>query len=221
MSLYISAHLIKDYLHCKKSAWYRIFAPKSGVPNKEMLQGLAVHAAIERRIKYGEQFSSSTDDFINGCLTVFDRSFYQLVGENPKLEKSFDIPFIDDTKIVGKIDLITSSGGIFDWKTSRKPPRSIANDPQFIIYNWAYKQLYKKQPSGVYYAALTTGGLIPFQESLSFETMLFEEIIPTIIRDFKDKKLPRTGTLTGGCYRCPFSIDCLGGKNVVDSKHTT
>jgi hypothetical protein len=94
-------------------------------------------------------------------LTKFDWSRFT----PQELEYSFTLPFptIENpiTNITGFIDLIDMSGAIVDHKSSSYAPNmdALANDPQFLIYAWAMKQITGNLPYKVIWNHLRTGKL--------------------------------------------------------------
>lgn len=61
-------------------------------------------------------------------------------------ELAFDIPFSDHTRIKGYIDMVEPFNFV-DFKSSKKEPDNLHNDMQFILYTWAYYQLYNLWPT--------------------------------------------------------------------------
>jgi hypothetical protein len=222
MTIKLSASLIKDWLACKAMPFNRINFPEEVVPSREMHIGNAVHFSIEHgwtnmesSMVYLEKYRKYFDytpqekDFILKCLNNFHSVFRGFLSEEDLVEKKFSIDIGNDVRVVGKIDRITSDGKIFDWKTDRKVPSSISKSPQFIIYDWAYRKLFDKQPVGVYFASLTEGSLISKKKDALSENELFESIIPAIVSDIRNNKFPRTGLFTGTCFRCQYKKSCL------------
>jgi hypothetical protein len=160
--------------------------------------------------------------FADNCLANYFQTFKPFLADGDKIEIKFKIPFTPGVFIVGKIDRI-SNGNVFDWKTARSPATTISHSIQFILYNWAYKKLYNAEPSGVYYAALTTGKLIKFSYDAKAENILLAGLIPSAIRDIKSGNYLRNGVFRKACYRCSYSETCLlyGGGDGVDSPVTS
>jgi hypothetical protein len=187
-----------------------------------MIIGEVVHSAIEHhwddrdkaldlirrqilaRLGNDEEALSFTDI----CIANYFHHFKQYLAPSDEREFKFKIPWDKDVFIVGKIDRI-SNGKVFDWKTARKPLKNISENIQFILYNWAYNKLYKSNPVGVYYAALTTGALIRYSVDEASDRTLFEEIIPDAIRAIKNKEYSRNGIFRRACFRCSYSDTCL------------
>lgn len=154
-------------------------------------------------------------------LNTFFDSFVSSLSSEDLVEHNFKLPLYDDVFIVGKIDRI-SRGNVFDWKTGTIRSKRLGNDPQCIIYQYAYEQLYNKKPNGVFLAALATGELIPYVESPMHTDELFSIIIPRMIKTIRSGNYERLGLFNGGCFRCPYRIGCLklGDEDVLDSSIT-
>lgn len=226
MSINISASLIRDYLSCRSKVFYRVNHPELSISNKEMLLGVVVHKSLEKywyspseALEYITKSISVDDyDFCIKCIQNYHNNFQEFLTSEDEIEKRFKIEFSPGVYVVGKMDRITKDGLVFDWKTNRKTPKSINNDPQFILYHWAYTKIYNKPPQAIYYASLTDGSLLMLDPTKEYYTQLFEEIIPFIIQDIKNHSLPRTGIFTNDCYRCSYMEACLQeDKNVMDN----
>lgn len=232
MAIFISASLISDYITCNRKVFYRVNKPEAAVQNKEMVIGEIVHAAIEKHwdnevfsqeYLYGEMTSrlpGESVEYASHCLHNYHGNFQRFLTADDRAEVKFKIPYEKDIFIVGKMDRI-ANGNIFDWKTARSPVKNISTDPQFILYNWAYRKLYGSSATGVYYAALSTADLVRLKYDASTEDILINEIIPNVVRDMKNKNYLRNGIFRKSCYRCPYSDTCLreiGGKNGMGSR---
>lgn len=232
MSIFISASLLEDYISCNKKVYFRLNKSEEQVQNKEMIIGEIVHSAIE---KYWELWPAATgyvigevknrlngdresERFALDCIKTYFLNFRQHLTYQDKIETRFKIPWDKDTYIVGKMDRI-SNGNIFDWKTSRTPPTNISNNVQFILYDWAYRHMFKVQATGVYYGALTSGSLIRYSENKLASTALLTELIPEVIGAIKNKTYTMNGIFRKACFRCSYSDACLkrGNINELDS----
>jgi hypothetical protein len=227
--IFVSASALKDYLKCPKMAYYRIFEPEYKTSNREMIIGEIVHRVVEKAWKdldvalnLGRALAENNDidavgkQSIEHFIHTFFENFIPLLTIEDKVEKFFKVKLEEDVYLVGKLDRV-SRGIVFDWKTNSTVPKVIDNDPQFIIYNHAYNLIYNKQPEGIYFGSLKTGGLIRYNESKEHSDALINHIIPNYIDDVRKKNFIKQGLFNGACYRCPFKIPCLGEKNVVYS----
>lgn len=222
MPINISASLIEDFISCNRKVLFRLHRPEVAVQNREMVIGEVTHSAIEKfwdnnmemqKYVYAELTKRLNDDFpaiefASQCLNRFTEHFYPLLTDKDKIEKRFRIPIEKDVFLVGKMDRISNSS-VFDWKTSRTVPKSLTYNPQFIVYNWAYEQIYKSPPAGVYFGSLTTGNLIMYKQDAVAEDALFSAVIPHIVAAIRGGDYVPNGIFKGACYRCSYSSTCL------------
>lgn len=225
--IFVSASALKDYLSCSNKVYYRIFEPELKVSNREMIIGDIVHKVIEKAwqdldvaLNLGKTLGINQNvdpigmESIKHFIHTFFDHFAPLVSREDKIERFFKTKLSDDVYLVGKFDRI-SRNLLFDWKTNANPPKAIGNDPQFIIYDYAYNLIYKQPPEGIYFASLKDGALIRYNESSEHAKALIEKIIPEYVETVRKKDFIKTGLFTGQCYRCPFKVPCLGDKNGV------
>jgi len=219
MSIYISASAIKDFLSCSMKLYYRTHLPELSVSTNAMQTGIVVHYALENFWNekdsafhyiesnlYGGQLEKAT----MSLHTFFD-SFSWILTDEDEIEKKFKIPLGNNVYLIGKIDRI-SGANIYDWKTTAKPPKSINNDIQFMIYYIAYIGLYGIQPSSVCYASLSNGNLIKLKVNDEAVSILQKEIIPKTVSALIDNNYAREGVFRGNtCYNCTYKEACLGG----------
>jgi hypothetical protein len=202
---------------------FRIQHPELAIQNKEMIIGSAVHYVIE---KYWNNDKLATDNLLSylelnnitnredinyaiHCTLTFFNNFKQYLNNDDFVEIRFRLPIGGtDAQLVGKIDRI-SNGNIFDWKTTRNPPKRLLNDLQFIVYNWAYKQKYNKNPVNSYYGSLSNGDLIMHNITGDSESYVFDELIPEVIHSIKQGSYSHTGVFAKSCFRCPYRSSCL------------
>ena len=109
-----------------------------------------------------------------------------------------------------------SNGNVYDWKTGGKLPKSLSNNVQCIIYDFAYRSIFNKSASSVCLASLADGRLVPFVRNELFYREVFERIIPRMIKTLRSDSFERTGMFNHSCFRCQFKQGCLGDVNVVD-----
>lgn len=222
MSIYISKSSLNDFILCHRKVYYRIFTDLRPTPPKEVIRGSIVHKILEKFSgsldeaktnveKLAKQYSLDKKDFdyIMTCVSNFSEFFLPLLSNNDLIEHNFKVPYADDVYIVGVFDRV-SSGNVFDWKTSSRVPRSINTDIQFILYNYAYKNLFNTPANALYYASLATGRLLMYNEEKFIVDELFNKIIPHFLDVVKRKNFARTGIFSGGCYRCFWKESCLG-----------
>ena len=214
--------MIKDFLMCNKKVYYRINHPELQISDRDMEVGNIVHKAIELYWDNQEKAKEHINQSLNmtlpndksalkraeDCMQTFFHVFRQHLSKEDEIEKKFKIPWGKDVFVVGKMDRV-SSGCVFDWKTAGRPSTDTSKDVQFILYDWAYRSLYKSSPVAVYYAALATGGLVMYKRDRVAETALFGEVIPQLISAIKTKDYVPNGVFRRACYKCPYAESCL------------
>ena len=224
----ISASLIKDILTCTQRGYYRTNFPEQSMSTAEMTLGNVVHRAIElywndedRAVELardlGMRREVDADKAVELTLNFFTH-FKSLCSPMDEIEKEFDLPFYDDVHLVGKLDRVDATlGTVIDWKTTKKPPASIYNDIQFIVYHYAFSRLYGREPTLVAYASLTTGKLIPYAKVEHYYEETLNEIIPRVVNTIKSGHHSRDGLygmwdakhgMSYSCYYCPFREFC-------------
>jgi len=225
MKLYLSASAIKDYLSCSMKYYNRRYHKSEGVTTPPMLMGSVVHEAIEREwrnedtaLALAESDLQKTDIYSSHIkdtrmyVSNFFKFFAPIVKETDTVELNFKIPYAKDIFLIGKIDRIIHEDNVaVDWKTGKRPPSpmAITADPQFILYNWAYKSLYKRTPL-LYHASLYKGKLSRYIHSDENEFVLFKEIIPAMIEDIVAGDYVRSGLLqwNSPCKYCTYKEYC-------------
>lgn len=195
---------MKDYLACPKRFWYRANRPETAKLNKHVVFGSIVHEAIEliEQHKYlkeviqwseeewdkrsGSNFAKGANKPPKSFSKMLTNYFDKIRTEFPKdvnalVEHFFDIKWNDKVNIVGKIDYIAGHS-IYDWKSgARKPSPYQLQDLQFYVYEWAYRELYGREPK-VYYGFLNEGELLPVEIKDELKNTL-PIIIDRIIED--------------------------------------
>jgi hypothetical protein len=143
-----------------------------------------------------------------------------LLSENDLIEHRFKIKLYDDVFMVGKMDRI-SDDMVYDWKTAFKPPTDLTSDPQFIIYYTAFIKLFGKQPTSVFGVYLMHNKIIPYVPDQYYIDLLYNEIMPRMVMDIRNKALPKSGRFKNICKDCIFNIACFSeDKNVLADKNT-
>lgn len=220
--IYLSASSIKDFIACEMKYDFRRLKFEESAKTEPLVIGSLVHEAIEKHWDNhdrAEQYVKNQFKLYNLtskgkskvliCLDNFFFNFSHLLSKEDEIEKFFKIKYSKDVIITGKIDRIISGHFVFDWKTTTKPPRDISNDAQFILYYNAYKELYKVFPSSVFYASLTTGKLIKYEENKLFTDKLYNEVIPKMIKTIRENSFVHTGLFGYNiCNNCVFKDYC-------------
>lgn len=94
-------------------------------------------------------------------LRKFDWSLFNPIA----LEQEFTLPFPNAqnpiANVKGFIDMIDIDGSVIDHKSKSKAPAQdeLDHDPQFILYAWAYEQIYGKMPYRVIWNHVRTAKL--------------------------------------------------------------
>lgn len=220
MPIYLSASSIADFISCPQKVLYRITKPFPQVRSSYMIRGEVAHYAIERGWKdrsraleivrqeskrHGLAKKDVTD--LEFMMDVFFLNFQSRLGENDLIEYNFKVPLYDDVFIVGKMDRI-SSGDIYDWKTGKVPSR-LSNDVQCIIYDWAFKKIFEREPHGIFVAPLAKGELVTYVKDEFYTKELFNNIIPRMIRTVRNQTYERLGMFNHSCFMCPYKVGCL------------
>jgi CRISPR/Cas system-associated exonuclease Cas4 (RecB family) len=187
-----------------------------------MIAGNIVHKLIELH-KIGEVISEDKVDKLIGeyklvdlslkkriesCLRVFFRDYESLVSNGDIIEYVFKLPFSTGVNITGRIDRITPDGILIDWKTGGYVPENVDNDIQFILYYWAYSKVYGEQPNKVFYISLLKNKIIEFNYKQYYFDQLFNQVIPGIVKQIKNKEYFREGLYSGACKNCSYMTTC-------------
>lgn len=187
--LTLSASRIKLYQSCRATYHDQYILKNTQPLNTSALMGSALHKAIEynyrflhdpikgnpRRVfdaymmrmydywnKSGKEFKEyeSFMDLLKtgrGILATFPWSDYRPLRQ----ELAFELPFTEHTGIKGYIDMI-DNGSFVDFKSAKNPPKDLQNDTQFIMYAWAYRQIYHMWPHNGIWHHLRTNKQIEF-----------------------------------------------------------
>jgi CRISPR/Cas system-associated exonuclease Cas4 (RecB family) len=172
----ISASKVKTFTTCQRQYYYRYFERLQSPVTGRALLGRCVHKAVELGFQGQEPIGVFSDHWSSGVSEVQDNSnLSKLYNEGltmvskynfdqvPPLEMElgFTLPFPNADHPIcyvnGYIDQIFPNHVVVDLKTGlRRPKQSVLNNmPQFILYAWAYLQLYGKIPR-VYWEHLRT-----------------------------------------------------------------
>jgi PD-(D/E)XK nuclease superfamily protein len=224
VSIFVSASSLQDFLACEQKVYYRIFEKGEAVPSREMLMGTITHKVLEKHwddldkaIDYAlslckeYKLDKTAENSVEHFVRTYFYRFSSMVSKDDNIEKRFKVKMTGDVYLVGVFDRVTR-GTVIDWKTSANPPKRIDNNVQFIIYDMAYKLLYKRPPEGLYLAALSNGSLVRYSESKEHADTLVTKIIPEFVEAVRTKSFIKTGLFNGSCYRCPYKVPCLGGE---------
>lgn len=218
--IYISASMLKDYLDCPTKVYYRLEHPELSFQNEDMTAGEIVHNTLQYfwndRIRSNAYIMTESEkagldirhiDKVNLCVSNFFDSFHTFCSDKDRIEYRFKIP-VGDVFLVGKMDRILSSGVIIDWKTSALAPKNISDDPQFILYHYAYEQIFGKPPSEVLRINLQTSEVTVYKRDKVLEYSIINSVIPALIATIKSGNFPPLGLYSGKCRKCPYLEAC-------------
>lgn len=215
----LNATNIMDYLVCPARFKYRsiLKVKEDLVESEELLFGKEMHNVLElfpekwdsidvAFKRYADRFNNS-EKFYNQ-LSIFDTHFKWILGKNDLREMPFAIRVKDaDFSITGRFDRITENGIIIDWKTG-----DIKNDLSFnlqaIIYNFAYKNIFGREPKDIFFCSLKNGKIASYSQSKNTEILektIIEKIIPKIQ---EDKIFINAGLFNNACDFCLYRITC-------------
>ena len=191
--LYISQSAINDFLTCKKRYYYRLNFKSKAIQTREMFLGTLVHTLLEdfstnfedatfevSRLVETHKLNEEDELLLRKSIEGFFSKFYHLVTPDDEKEKMFSIPYEKNVYLAGKFDRITPSHLVIDWKSGTYVPKTLSNDVQSIIYDYAYKQMYGVKPSLVV-AYLRRGKLSTYTENEIYVDTLFNEVLPDML----------------------------------------
>ena len=226
--IYISASLITDMLSCSMKGHHRKHNKDKAILTMPMIMGQITHESIEKYtndenlalehaknelLKYNCTDKESKN--VELMLKTYFKAFVPLLSEGDLLEQKFRFKFDSDVTILGIWDRISEGDIVWDWKTTKTPPKSIDNNPQFIVYYQAYKEIFGKYPAAVFYGSLTKAKPIKFNPVKQNISLLFDEIIPSLINKIRNEDFIHDGMVRYE-YQCPnciykmFCFEALG-----------
>lgn len=229
----VSASKINLYRECGRKYYYRYIEGKDTGTNIYAAFGTALHKAIQEYHLHGADaytvFSEALRTIVEqenvsqaNLMTQFlvdgkdILKFAQWKMFNPReVELEFKLPFPNkENPIVmmhGFIDMVTDEGYIIDHKSNKKKPAftTLSVNPQFTIYNWAYRQIYGTPPTKMYWDHLRTGELAEvIQKEYDILIKQLTEDITSLITTTHFERKPYDSV----CYLCPFKELCYGIK---------
>lgn len=227
----LSASKIKTYQLCPRRYWYRYILNKEEPQTPYTILGSSVHKAIELGYQRQEEptalFTEVWLEKIKEHQMTPEWKFYndgfEMVRrysfKTPPIvsEKEFRLPYPSDFPVCelhGFIDQIFEDGTLIDLKTSGKKPtkKQLADDVQFIIYAWAYEQLFGKKPTKVLWHHLRTGDMIEAD-------VVDKDIFPLIMRILSyTEDMQYSRKITRLCDYCAFRKECLGDGDVSEDE---
>lgn len=180
--LTLSASRIKSFSSCPRKFYYRYILEEPEPQNPAAAMGSAVHKTIEIVHQEGgdpvntynglwiEQMKEHPEIQTHPNVHRVHQDGVKIVEKYDfakrtptELELEFTLPFPDPIEPIcymrGFIDHIYEDGTVVDLKTSRNKPKLsvLGFDPQFIIYDWAFLNIYQELPKALYWHHLRTG----------------------------------------------------------------
>lgn len=237
--IYLSASSIKDIWQCRRRWYYRTNFKERAVPNEYMIFGGIVHKAIEKMWRgeliagepainwcESEWYKQENDAFflddppkkfhvyVNGFDKIHNAELSSFSKDGALVEHFFKFPYKENIMIVGKMDLILDNI-IFDWKTTyKKPSQYDLGDFQFLLYEWAYREMFGKKPAGNFYGHLAGGKLYDVNRPEALvETVpeILDRTIEMVYNETEDGNWPRwTGS---HCDWCVYKGICWNELN--------
>lgn len=237
----LSTSKIKTFSTCPKQYWYR-YVNKDKTRHISAAMGSAVHASIDRTYKarkenqpadpatfytqswYSELEKSDIPDddkVYRDGLQIVNR--YDWDRRTPlQGEVEFILPFPDPhnpiCELHGFIDQVYD-WGLVDLKTNkRKPDQLLLNhDLQFIIYSWAYIQLYGEKPNHTFWHHLRTGEDLASDASSVNKLEYALRKIDSLLEEEYQSSNDTDSTFTWfdknigpACMWCSYKRTCLG-----------
>lgn len=186
-----------------------------------MLETVEQWEADGEKINGLEWFNKSLKDG-KAMLNDFDWSKFNPIMHQGKLalEVAFELPFPNQhmpiVMIQGYIDMISDMGGInvIDHKSTQKVPNAdqLAHDPQFLIYAWAFQQMYDVLPDKVIFNALRKGTQIEVDVLHEFDTKIAQMTTDILALIEPRRYYPRRVMDTECTSYCDFYALCYGQK---------
>jgi len=222
-----SATMLKMFLQCPRKFEYRYLRKLPEEKNVWAVTGTSVHTAIQ----YGHDLKKDGAEYNEIVLPViekFDTTFCELDGysygpqsnklykesqkmlreyafdRDPEIQEHYFEIDIDGIIFVGYIDQLYPWGFV-DLKTSRNKPNKVVldNDPQFIIYSFAYRGFYGKDVDKAYWHHLRTGEDI--EANVDTDHIYRLEELASHIQ--KQEFFPRSHSVL--CNYCSFKDFCF------------
>lgn len=223
----ISASAIKDFISCPNKVYFRSFKPIAQELNVDLHLGSIVHKVVENFPKYrkyeqGIEFAKSLidakfqgDSELSSKLETSLRNFYDNYFFIAEYTNKKEVPFEINTanfRLLGRFDVITVDNMVVDWKLTRNVPINISNDPQFIVYDYAYEKLNKQRASKIVNINLLHAKVVTYRRNNFYYNELFNSVIPAMTGMLKSGKFYRKGAFDNYnslCRRCPYKTSCL------------
>lgn len=199
-------------LHKTFERYYREKANPTVVFQDLMLTTLDEWEAKGLKVNGMEWFSKSLKDG-KAILKKFDFDQFDPI----ELELEFNLPFPNrDAPIAmvnGYIDMITSDGRVIDHKSQKDKltQDQLNHDSQFILYAWAYQQLYGSLPKATIWNHLRSLKLYTADVVTDFDFKI-DKLSYDINAMLTEDMFPRRQMDQVCTTRCSFYTLCYGNK---------
>jgi CRISPR/Cas system-associated exonuclease Cas4 (RecB family) len=227
----LSASAIRDYISCPSKLKYRMYVSGEAIKTPQMILGTVVHRVIENykqwnTVKEGLVLANHYLDQdksvlpleqINNmeiALSNYNKEFRYISEQSINLEYEFSFPLKSaGINLIGRMDVI-GENYIADWKVTESTPIMLHNDPQFILYDWAFEQHNKKKPDRVMYINLLKKQVMDYFRNDYYFNNLLNVVIPSIVNNkyYYPKGLYEyvRSEKYRICNKCPFKSICWG-----------
>jgi CRISPR/Cas system-associated exonuclease Cas4 (RecB family) len=233
----LSASAIRDYISCPKKLKYRMNVSGEAVKTPQMILGTIVHKVIENYKKWNtiqdglilanhyldqDGVALPKEQLDNMRIAITAYMNFRNYSENANyVEFDFFLPLKSEgISIIGRMDAI-GKDYIVDWKVTESLPMFLHNDPQFILYDWAFEQIRKEKPKKVLYISLLHNKIVEYNRNDYYFNNLFREVIPSIVNNkyYYPKGLYEyvRAEKYRICNKCPFKSVCWGEFYGLDS----
>jgi CRISPR/Cas system-associated exonuclease Cas4 (RecB family) len=238
----LSASKLKTFAACPRKYHYSYLlrAPQTRHPAAAM--GTCIHKAIEVGHRDGtdslsayntawmHEYTNYPELVTDGRSTKSQREGMGILGrydfavrQPSAMELEFTLPFPDPIfpvcNIRGYIDQIFSDATIVDLKSSRNRPHRdvLAFDPQFVLYDWAYLNLYGEKARQIIWHHLRTSEDIVAEVRGGPQMDNVERLVDTLLRVLtRARELPVeesaplfSRNVGDPCGYCSFRTQCL------------
>lgn len=226
----LSASKLKVFSSCNRKFYYEYVEKQETKKHPAACLGSAVHRTIERVYKENVDPAETFSTEFAHELVVLDTDVdtaklekaglkmvtqYEYTKRVPNdMEVGFLLPFPNQAhplcQIRGYIDQVYEDFGFVDLKTNTYKPLLgvLDHDPQFIIYNWAFSEIYGYAPTNTVWNHLRTKedlyANVSGTDKLDEVTRLVERILDNQLTGVWDRSVGQT------CSWCSFRRECLG-----------
>jgi CRISPR/Cas system-associated exonuclease Cas4 (RecB family) len=238
----VSATRIKTFASCPRKYYYQYVKKLPSVRHPAATMGTAVHRAIDSVYKdptaqplnvyngtWLEEFRQYPELLEHAQSSRLQMDGQKILGKYDfaariprETEVEFRLPYPDPIEPIclvhGFVDQIYADGTLVDLKTSRnKPiPAVLSFDPQFVLYAWAYLNMYGEVLTrGLWHHLRTSEDIeaVGIQQKPNFEYVLriVEDLLRTMdsVVEGEDDPTLFTQRIGDPCMFCSFRQPCL------------